>query len=76
MPAASQTPKKRTTSTSVISSRPNPVLGPLLSMCAYNASRHSACRWPISRSVVRCPSACRAILHVIGAVSFLSSALV
>jgi hypothetical protein len=49
--------------------------GPLLSSCACNASRCAACRWPIRRSIVCCPSVCRSILHVICAVSFLSSAL-
>ena len=35
----------------------------------------TACRWPISRSVVWCPSVCRSILQVICVVSFLASAL-
>ena len=41
------------------------ILGPWPSMCVCNSSRYSACRWPISRSVVWYPSACRSILHVI-----------
>src|SRR5712691_10437528 len=71
MPACSHPPRKRTTSTStsVTSSRSNTVLGPLLSMCACKASRCAACREPISRSVVWCSSACRAILHVIVSLS-------
>src|SRR5262249_473727 len=77
LPACSNLPRKRTTSTStsVTSSRSNTILGPLLSICACKASRCAACRWPISRSVVWCPSVCRSILHVICAVSFLSSVL-
>src|SRR4030095_4869746 len=76
MPLASQPPRKRTTSTStsVTSSKSNTILGPLPSSCACNSSRYSACRWPISRSVVRCPSACRSIVHVICAVSCISVA--
>src|SRR6266446_8473543 len=71
VPAFSHLPRKRTasTSTSVTSSRSNTVLGPLLSMCACKASRCAACREPISRSVVWCSSACRAILHVIVSLS-------
>ena len=77
IPAASHAPRKRTapTSTSVTASKDNPVLGPLPSLGVCNASRHAARRWPICRSIVRCPSACRAILQVIGTVSFLASTL-
>jgi len=77
VPAFSHVPRKRTTSTStsVTSSRSNTVLGPWLSSWACKVSRCTACRWPISRSVVWCPSVCRSILHVICVVSFLASAL-
>jgi hypothetical protein len=75
MPAASQFLRKRTTSTStsVTWSRSNTVLGLLPSNYAHKASRCAACGWPIRRSVVWCPSTCRALLPVICAASGLSS---